>query len=230
MMEPSSQPTSVILVSGSRAQAKWLPTQLSPQLKASMKVKDLTLKMKKDPADRIDHKKDWRAEHTVQVVLGQMGADDVVSGLIADVAGGETTQFVHCNSGWHRASVQYTVNLRSILYPPATIPKLPQLPSSSHLSSIILHPWPSPIILHHHSFFILHHSFFILHHSSIIHWAYWRPSSLDPNDFVLWLFLPCNLQAVTIAAQQSGRCRWAANVQRTAMADSRYRRQGARQA
>lgn len=82
-------------------------------------VVDLTKILKKNPDTTVGWHQDCTHDWTYQVVSGQDQFGEINMAIIESVAKGYRKQFLHCKSGWHRASTvgkSTESNLNSLMY------------------------------------------------------------------------------------------------------------------
>ncbi len=82
---------------------------------------DLTKSLTKDPRTSVEYKTDCKNDWTTATVMGQDNFSQVVVGQMELAVDGKLKQFLHCHTGWHRASVSGKVlesNLNSIAHVP----------------------------------------------------------------------------------------------------------------
>ena len=96
----------VTIVSGGVKDKEWMLKELTKQgmHPDDWVVLDLRPLLKRDPATSVGHERDYTDEWTFMTVAGQEGFVKTVLEIVEKVAAGSLLVFIHCQSGWHRAS------------------------------------------------------------------------------------------------------------------------------
>jgi hypothetical protein len=98
----------ITIVTGGLHHRDWFMREMATVHHDDFEVIDIRRLLQKDPSTSIGHKQDFVYEQTQVVVIGQDGFPDLIKGVIDTAARPLHSSehfFLHCRTGYHRASV-----------------------------------------------------------------------------------------------------------------------------